>query len=139
MSTTAFPVTIYHNPVCGTSRNALAMIQGAGYSPQVVLYLDVGFSRDELESLLKRMNAVPSDILRSKGTPAEDLGLLDPDIDEVAILDAMLMHPVLVNRPIVATPLGVVLARPSETVQSILDRPLGAFTKEDGQVVPPAD
>jgi arsenate reductase len=119
----AFPITIYHNPACGTSRNALAMIRAAGYEPMVVAYLETGWTRPQLQELLAAMGARPRDILREKGTPAAELGLLDPGATDDRILNAMVAHPILVNRPIVVTPKGVKLARPSETVLDILERP----------------
>lgn len=130
-----FPITIFHNPACGTSRNALAMIRAAGYDPTVVEYLQVGWTRPQLEDLLARMNARPRDILREKGTPAAELGLLDPAVGDDQILDAMVAHPLLVNRPIVVTPKGVKLSRLSETVLDLLEKQPEAFTKEDGEVV----
>jgi arsenate reductase len=133
---TEFPITIFHNPACGTSRNTLAMIEAAGYSPDVVEYLKVGWTRPQLEELLAAMHARPRDIMRTKGTPAAELGLLDADVSDDLILDAMVEHPVLVNRPIVVTPMGVKLARPSEAVLGILERQPESFTKEDGEVVP---
>jgi arsenate reductase len=131
------PITIYHNPDCGTSRNALAMIEAAGYRPTVVEYLKTGWTRPQLEALLAAMSARPRDIMREKGTPAAELGLLDPAISDAAILDAMIEHPILVNRPIVATPKSTKLCRPSEVVLSLLDRMPEQFTKEDGEVVRP--
>jgi arsenate reductase len=133
--TDEFPVTIFHNPKCGTSRNALAMIEAAGYVPKVVEYLKLGWTRTQLEGLLAAMGARPRDILREKGTPAAELGLLDPAVGDAAILDAMVAHPILVERPIVVTPKGVTLARPSELVLSLLEKQPAAFTKEDGEVV----
>ncbi|MFN3352461.1 MAG: arsenate reductase (glutaredoxin) [Brevundimonas sp.] len=130
-----FPVTIFHNPACGTSRNVVAAVQGAGLTPDVIEYLKAGWTRDQLTDLLARMGAAPRDILREKGTPAAELGLLDDGVSDETILDAMVAHPILVNRPIVATPLGVVLARPSERVFEVLDRRPETFTKEDGEVV----
>jgi len=130
-----FPVTIYHNPACGTSRNALAMIEAAGYRPQVIEYLEVGWTRPLLDHLLAAMRAGPRDLLRDKGTPAAELGLLDPAVSDEAILAAMVAHPILVNRPIVATPRGTKLCRPSEEVLSLLDRQPRSFTKEEGEVV----
>ena len=130
-----FAVTIFHNPACGTSRNTLAMIRAAGYEPTVVEYLKAGWTRQKLEDLLAAMRARPRDILREKGTPAAELGLLDPAVADDRILDAMVQHPILVNRPIVATPRGVKLARPSEIVFELLDRQPESFTKEDGDVV----
>ena len=130
-----FPVTIFHNPACGTSRNTLAMIRAAGYEPIVVEYLQVGWTRQKLEELLAGMKARPRDILREKGTPAGELGLLDPATTDDRILDAMVQRPILVNRPIVMTPKGVKLARPSEIVLMLLDRQPERFVKEDGEVV----
>ena len=132
-----FPITIYHNPACGTSRNALAMIEAAGYSPTVVPYLDTGWTRPLLEDLLSRMGARPLAILREKGTPAAELGLLEPGITDDRLLAAMVEHPILVNRPIVVTPKGARLCRPSEAVLSLLDRQPEAFAKEGGEVVIP--
>lgn len=129
------PITIFHNPGCGTSRNTLAMIEAAGYAPTVVEYLKVGWTRPQLEGLLARMEARPRDVLREKGTPAAELGLLNPDVADAAILEAMVAHPILVNRPIVVTPKGVKLCRPSEVALSLLDRQPAAFTKEDGEIV----
>jgi arsenate reductase len=133
--TAEFPVTIFHNPACGTSRNALAMIEAAGYAPEVVEYLKAGWTRPLLDDLLARAGLTPRDLLREKGTPAAELGLLDPSLDGEAILAAMLAHPILVNRPIVVTPKGVALCRPSERVLPLLDRQPKSFTKEDGEVV----
>jgi len=130
-----FPITIYHNPNCGTSRNTLAMIRASGYEPDVVEYLQVGWTRARLESLLEAMRARPREILREKGTPASELGLLDPAVSEDAILDAMLKEPILVNRPIVVTPKGVKLCRPSEVVLTLLERLPERFVKEDGEIV----
>ena len=133
-----FPVTIYHNPACGTSRNTLAMIEAAGYRPIVVEYLKTGWTRRELEALFTVMNAKPRDVLRRKGAPAAELGLLEPDVSDDCILDAMVAHPILVERPIVVTPKGTKLSRPSELVLDLLERRRASFTKEDGQVVIPA-
>ena len=134
-----FPITIYHNPDCGTSRNALAMIRAAGYEPTVVEYLKAGWSRPQLQGLLAAMGAKPCDLLREKGTPASALDLLDPAVADDDILNAMVAHPILVNRPIVVTPKGVKLARPSEVVLSLLEKQPVSFLKEDGEVVlPPA-
>ncbi|MFO1104971.1 MAG: arsenate reductase (glutaredoxin) [Amaricoccus sp.] len=130
-----FPVTIYHNPKCGTSRNALAMIRAAGHEPTIVDYLQAGWTRARLGELLAAMGAGPRDILRDKGTPAEELGLLDPAVSDEAILEAMVAHPILVNRPIVVTPRGTRLCRPSERVLDLLDGAPARFTKEDGEVV----
>jgi arsenate reductase (glutaredoxin) len=134
-----FPITIFHNPGCGTSRNTLAMIRAAGYAPTVVDYLKTGWTRPHLEQLLAAMGARPRDLLREKGTPAAELGLLDPAIGDDRILDAMVAHPILVNRPIVVTPKGARLARPSDVVLDLLDRKPAAFTKEDREVVIPAN
>ena len=130
-----FPLTIYHNPDCGTSRNALAMIEAAGYRPEVVDYRKIGWTRPQLDHLLAAMDASPRTLLRDKGTPATELGLLDPGASDEAILAAMVAHPILVNRPIVVTPKGTKLCRPSEEVLSLLDRLPEHFTKEDGEVV----
>jgi len=130
-----FAITIYHNPDCGTSRNTLAMIEAAGYRPTIVDYRTVGWTRELLDELLEAMAARPRDLLREKGTPAAELGLLDPATSDDAILAAMVAHPILVNRPIVVTPKGARLCRPSETVLPLLDRVPAEFTKEDGEVV----
>lgn len=135
--TNDFPITFYHNPACGTSRNALAMVEAAGYAPEIVLYLKAGWTRELLRDLLGRMGASPRDIMREKGTPAAELGLLEPGVSDDAILAAMVAHPILVNRPIVVTPLGVKLCRPSELVLTLLERGPDHFTKEDGEVVIP--
>lgn len=132
---TDFPITIYHNPACGTSRNTLAMIRAAGYEPTIVEYLQTGWTRPQLEELLAAMQARPRDILREKGTPAAELGLLSPEATDDKILDSMVEHPILVNRPIVVTPLGAKLSRPSEVVLDLLERKPETFTKEDGEVV----
>ncbi len=114
--TDAFPVTIYHNPDCGTTRNALAMIAAAGYEPTVVEYRVVGWTRSQLEELFAAMDAKPRDVMREKGTPAAELGLLEGATDE-SIIEAMVAHPILVDRPIVVTPKGTKLCRPSEVVR----------------------
>ena len=132
---TDFPITIFHNPSCGTSRNVLAMIEAAGYSPRVIDYLEAGWTRPQLEALLAAMDARPRDLLRDKGTPAVELGLLDEGAGDEAILDAMVEHPILMNRPIVETPLGTRLCRPSETVLDLLENKPVSFIKEDGEVV----
>ena len=134
-TTGTFPITIYHNPDCGTSRNTLAMIEAAGYAPTVVEYRTVGWTRALLADLLAAMQIGPRDLLREKGTPATELGLLDPAVSDEAMLEAMVAHPILVNRPIVVTPRGTRLCRPSEAVLDLLDRKPEAFTKEDGEVV----
>lgn len=113
-------VTIYHNPACGTSRNTLALIRNAGIEPTVIEYLKAPPDRATLLELLRKMQARPRDILREKGTPYAELGLDSPALTDDQLIDAMLAHPILINRPIVATPLGVKLCRPSETVLDIL-------------------
>ena len=129
-------VTIYHNPACGTSRNVLALIRNSGEEPTVIEYLKTPPSRDELVSLIGRMAIPVRDLLRRKGTPYDELGLGDPALTNDHLLDAMMTHPILINRPIVVTELGVKLCRPSEAVLDILPNPQrGAFTKEDGEVV----
>ena len=130
-----FPIIIYHNPSCGTSRNVVEMVKAAGYAPVIVEYLKTGWERAQLEAFLARIPASAHDLLREKGTPAAELGLLDPAVSDDVILDAMVAHPVLVNRPIVETPLGMKLCRPSEVVLSLLDHQPESFTKEDGEVV----
>ncbi|QQP90088.1 arsenate reductase (glutaredoxin) [Skermanella sp. TT6] len=129
-------VTIYHNPECGTSRNTLALIRNSGEEPVVVEYLKAPPGRDELKDLIRRMGVPVRDVLRRKGTPYDELGLDDPDLDDDRLIDAMTAHPILINRPIVVTSLGVKLCRPSETVLDILPSPQrGAFAKEDGERV----
>ena len=130
-----FQITIYHNPDCGTSRNALAMIEAAGYVPTVVEYRNVGWTRSLLDELFAAMGAKPRDLMREKGTPAAELGLLDASVSDDAIREAMVSHPILVNRPIVVTPKGTKLCRPSEIVRELLDRKPDYFTKEDGEIV----
>jgi arsenate reductase len=132
-----FPVVIHHNPSCGTSRNVLAMIEAAGYTPTVNLYLETGWTIPQLKDLLAGMGATVRGLLRENGTPAKDLGLLDPDVSDEAILSEMVAHPILVNRPIVVTPKGVKLCRPSEAVLPLLERQPAQFTKEDGEAVKP--
>ena len=130
-------VTIYHNPACGTSRNALALIRATGEEPEVVRYLETPPSREELVSLIHRIGIGPRDLLREKGTPYAELGLGDPSLTDDQLVDAIMEHPILINRPIVVGPKGVKLCRPSEEVLSVLDRPLDTdFVKEDGEVVP---
>jgi arsenate reductase len=129
-------ITIYHNPMCGTSRNTLALIQNSGETPTIIEYLKTPPSRAELVDLITRMNIPVRSLLRDKGTPYESLGLGDPALSDDRLLDAMMEHPILINRPIVVTPLGVRLCRPSEVVLEILPQPQkGAFTKEDGESV----
>ncbi|AFL49930.1 arsenate reductase [Sinorhizobium fredii] len=129
-------IVIYHNPACGTSRNTLAMIRNAGVEPHVIEYLKTPPSRALLQQLIARMGLSARDLLREKGTPFAELGLSDPALTEEQLLDAMLEDPILINRPIVVSPLGVRLCRPSETVLDILPQgQQGAFAKEDGEVV----
>jgi arsenate reductase len=137
MTHSDFPVTIFHNPKCGTSRNVLAMIQASGVEPTVVEYVKAGWTRQQLLDLLAQAGATPRDWLRDKGTPAAELGLLEPGVADETILEAMVAHPVLVNRPIVVTPKGVALCRPSEQTLDLLDAVPESFTKEDGEVVRP--
>lgn len=133
-------IIIYHNPECGTSRNALALIRNAGIEPHVVEYLKTPPSRALLEQLIERADMNPRDLLREKGTPYAELGLDDADLGDDALVDAMMAHPVLINRPLVITSRGVKLCRPSEAVLDILPaRQLGAFAKEDGEQVVDAD
>lgn len=129
-------VTIYHNPACGTSRNVLALIRNSGAEPHVIEYLKTPPSRTELVDLIARMGIPVRDVIREKGTPYADLGLADPALSDDQLLDAMLAHPILINRPIVVTPLGVKLCRPSEAVLDILPDPQrGPISKEDGTQV----
>lgn len=115
-------ITIFHNPACGTSRNTLQAIRDAGHAPKVVEYLKAGWTKAQLRDLLKQMGASPRDVLRVRGTPAEELGLTDPKTTDDQILDAMVAHPILVERPIVATPKGAVLCRPMDRVRDLLAR-----------------
>lgn len=132
-------VTIYHNPACATSRNTLAMIRQSGEEPEVIEYLKTPPSRARLVELLAAMGAAPRDILRERGTPYAELGLGETSLSDDDLLDAMMSHPLLINRPIVVTAKGVRLCRPSEKVLDLLDQPVASFTKEDGAVViPPA-
>lgn len=129
-------IVIYHNPDCGTSRNTLAMIRSAGIEPHVVEYLKTPPSRALLIELIERAGLTPRALLREKGTPYAELGLGDQSLSDEALLDAMTAHPVLINRPLVVTPLGVRLCRPSEVVLDILPEPQrAAFAKEDGEQV----
>jgi len=132
---TDFPVTIFHNPGCGTSRNVVAMVEAAGYQPEVVEYLKAGWTTDQLAALFAGAGITPREALREKGTPAAELGLLEPGAADAVLLAAMVEHPVLVNRPIVCTPKGTALCRPSERVFDLLERTPEGFVKEDGQVV----
>ncbi|WP_439569606.1 arsenate reductase (glutaredoxin) [Sphingopyxis sp.] len=129
-------IIIYHNPECGTSRNTLALIRNAGIEPHVVEYLKTPPSRALLEQLIDRAGITPRELLREKGTPYSELGLGDTALDDEALIDAMMTHPVLINRPVVVSPLGVKLCRPSEEVLDLIpERQRGAFAKEDGEQV----
>ena len=129
-------VTIFHNPDCGTSRNTLAMIRQSGEEPEVIEYLKTPPSREKLIELIVAMRITPRKLLREKGTPYAELGLGDPKWTDDELLDFMLAYPILINRPIVITPLGAKLCRPSEAVLDILPNPdIGPFTKDDGEVV----
>lgn len=129
-------ITIYHNPACGTSRNVLGLIRNTGDEPVVIEYLKNPPDRDTLRRLVAQMGMPVRDLLRRKGTPYDDLGLDDPKWSDKQLIDFMLAHPILINRPVVVTPLGTRLCRPSEAVLDILPRPQqGAFSKEDGEPV----
>lgn len=129
-------VTIYHNPECGTSRNTLAMICNAGIEPTVIEYLNTPPSRTELRDMIRQAGLTVRQAIREKGTPYAELGLADPALTDDQLLDAMMAHPILINRPFVVTELGVRLCRPSEIVLDILPSPQqGPFAKEDGEVV----
>ena len=130
-------VTIYHNPACGTSRNTLALVRATGVEPEVIHYLETPPSREELVTLILRMGISPRDLIRQKGTPYAELGLENTSLTDDELIDAMMQHPILINRPIVVGPNGVKLCRPSEEVLTVLDQPLVTdFVKEDGDVVP---
>jgi len=129
-------VIIYHNPDCGTSRNTLGLIRNAGIEPHVIEYLKCPPSRALLQGLIARMGMSVRDLIRVKDTPYHELGLDDPSLTDEQLLDAMMAHPILINRPIVVTPLGVKLCRPSEAVLDVLPLPQrGEFRKEDGELV----
>ena len=129
-------IVIHHNPACGTSRNVLQIIRDAGYTPTVIEYLDTGWTRPQLLGLFAAADLTPRDALRTARSPAEELGLLEPSVSDEALLDAMLQHPILVNRPIVCSPKGVRLCRPSEAVLDLLDAwPNGPYFKEDGEEI----
>jgi arsenate reductase len=128
-------VTIYHNPACGTSRNALAMIRQSGETPDIIEYLKNPPDRARLIELIRAMGIPVRGLLREKGTPYAELGLDDPKWSDDQLIDFMLAHPILINRPIVQTPKGTKLCRPSEAVLDLLDNPVGSFVKEDGEVV----
>lgn len=131
----AVDIVIYHNPECGTSRNVLGLIRNAGVEPHVVEYLKTPPSRRLLVDLIDRAGIGPRELLREKGTPYAELGLGDLSLSDDALVDAMMLHPVLINRPLVVSPLGVKLCRPSEAVLDLLPGQQGAFTKEDGERV----
>lgn len=128
-------VIIYHNPDCGTSRNTLGLIRNAGVEPHIIEYLKTPPSRALLVQLIERAGLSPRSILREKGTPYADLGLGDPELTDDALLDAMMAHPILINRPLVVSPKGVKLCRPSEAVLDLLPPQRGEFVKEDGERV----
>jgi arsenate reductase len=129
----AMDVIIYHNPDCGTSRNALGMIRNAGVEPHVIEYLKTPPARALLKQLIERMGVTARSVVREKGTPFNELGLADPGMTDDQILDAMMAHPILINRPIVVTPKGVRLCRPSEAVFELLPAQRDVFVKEDGE------
>ncbi len=129
-------ITIYHNPACGTSRNTLALIRNSGAEPEVIEYLKTPPSKERLQQLLAGMGLGARDLLGQKGTPYDELGLADPKWTDDELLDFVVQHPILMNRPVVVTPLGAKLCRPSEAVLELLANPqLGAFSKEDGEAV----
>jgi arsenate reductase len=130
-------ITIYHNPSCGTSRNTLAIIRASGEEPNVIEYLHNPPNRETLKSLIAAMGMSLRDLLREKGTPFHELGLGDPNWTDDELLDQMLKHPILINRPIVTALRGTKLCRPSEVVFDLLENPVASFTKEDGEVVSP--
>lgn len=136
MTDTPPDIVIYHNPACGTSRNVLAMIRNAGIEPHVIEYLKTPPARTLLEQLIARAGITPRDLLREKGTPFAELGLANPALADAELIDAMIAHPVLINRPLVVSPLGVRLCRPSERVLDLIPASQqGAFAKEDGEPV----
>ena len=126
---------IFHNPKCGTSRNTLAIIKASGEEPEVVEYLKNTLTRDRLVELLAQMQISPRELLRSKETINDELGLDNPELSDDQIIDAMIAHPILINRPIVVTDKGAALCRPSERVFELLGNPVSSFTKEDGEVI----
>ena len=129
-------IVIYHNPECGTSRNALGLIRNAGIEPHVIEYLKTPPTRALLVELIERAGIGPRDLLREKGSPYAELGLADTSLSDDALVDAMMAHPILINRPLVVSPVGVKLCRPSEAVLDLLPtQQLGAFAKEDGEQV----
>ena len=129
-------IVIHHNPECGTSRNVLQIIKDAGYEPVVIEYINEGWTKPQLLALFAAADLTPRQALRTTKSPAKELGLLDESVSDAALLEAMLAHPVLVNRPIVCTPKGVKLCRPSEAVLDLLDNwPPGPLSKEDGELI----
>ena len=126
---------IFHNPKCGTSRNTLAIMKASGENPEVIEYLKTPPSRDYLVELLAKMNLSPRELLRSKEPINDELGLDNPEVSDDQIIDAMIAHPILINRPIVVTNKGAALCRPSERVFELLENPVDSFTKEDGEVI----
>ena len=131
-----FPIVIHHNPACGTSRNVVEIVRAAGYAPEIVAYLETGWTRPQLLALFAAAGLTPRMALRETKSSAAELGLLESGVSDQTILEAMLKEPLLVNRPLVATPKGVRLCRPSETVLGLLDRlPPGPLAKEDGELV----
>ncbi len=132
----AIDIVVYHNPACGTSRNTIGLIRNSGIEPHVVDYIETPPSRELLIDLIDRAGITPRDLLREKGTPYAALGLGDTTLSDDALVDAMMAHPILINRPLVVSPLGVKLCRPSEAVLDLLPEPQrGAFAKEDGEQV----
>ena len=129
-------IVIHHNPNCGTSRNVIAIVEAAGYKPTIIEYLKTGWTRPQLLALFAAAGLTPRSALRINKSPAEELGLLNPDVSDETILEAMVTHPILVNRPIVCTSKGVRLCRPSDQVLDLLDQwPAGPFAKEDGSLL----
>ena len=128
-------LTIYHNPACGTSRNTLEMMRQSGEDPVVIEYLQAPPTREKLVALLAAMGMTPRELLRQKGTPYAELGLDNPALTDDQLVDAMMAHPILINRPIVVSDRGAALCRPSEKVLALLDKPVSSFTTEDGETV----
>ncbi len=131
-----FPIVVHHNPDCGTSRNVVEIVRAAAYEPTIIEYLKTGWTRPQLQALFAAAGLTPRAALRETKSPAKDLGLLDPSVSDDVLLDAMIAHPILVNRPIVATPMGVKLCRPSDTVLDLMERwPPGPLFKENGEII----